>query len=425
MNRNFFRLLLSAVLMMCCVSVWAETVTGVKYIDDKGVEQTLGYPATVVDNSTTTLDAGWYIVTGELSTRTLTCNGDVHLILADGAKLTAQGWNSSPGVHVPGGRSRLTIYGQTNQTGELTATGGEYCAGIGGGNYGFGSDITINGGTVNATGGEQGAGIGGGNYGFGSHITINGGTVNATGGDGGAGIGGGQGSAPSVGMDDGGETGSGYNILIFGGTVNATGGDYGAGIGGGCNANGSNISIYGGTVTASGGDDASAIGGGDGRNIGSNIVVDADCRVLAGDNSTSTSEIKHNSDTDLASDLSKHYAFIEIDQTLLKELQCEAISAIDEAIIGVTDAYILGIASKAKNDIPNATSRKAITSKKDAALAELENLIKGFDLGKAEILGEMGTECDDCPAVRVTKGDKEVVLYAPDEVEMIKVHANE
>ena len=372
MKRNFTRLLLSAVLMMCCVGVWAETITDVKYIDDKGVEQTCP-SATLVTSSTSTLNAGWYVVSGNnVSTGTLTCNGDVHLILADGAKLTAQGWNSSPGVHVPGGRSRLIIYGQTNQTGELTANGGDYCAGIGGGNRGFGSDITINGGTVNATGGEQGAGIGGGTYGFGSHITINGGTVNATGGDGGAGIGGGHGYVPGVSMDDGGKTGAGYNILIFGGTVNATGGGGGAGIGGGCFANGSNISIYGGTVTASGGDDADAIGGGHSRHIGSNIVVDADCRVLAGDNSTSTSEIKHTSDTDLASDLSKRYAFIEIDRNIIQELQSEAISAIDEAIIGVTDAYILGIASKAKNDIPNATSRKAITSKKDAALTELE-----------------------------------------------------
>ena len=329
------KLFLSIIALTLGIGAWAQETQNVNYIDADGQQKTV--TATVVTNETGTLSNGWYVVLGVVSRGTITCNGDVHLILADGAKLKAEGWNSSPGVHVPCGRSRLTIYGQTNQTGELTANGGDYCAGIGGGNRGFGSDITINGGTVNATGGEQGAGIGGGTYGFGSHIIINGGTVNATGGDGGAGIGGGHGYVPGVTMDDGGRTGSGYNILIFGGTVNATGGSYGAGIGGGCYANGSNISIYGGTVTASGGDDADAIGGGNSRHIGSNIKVSADCKVFADGNNPPTIEIAHDSDTDLASDLSNRYAFIEIDRNIIQELQSAAIAAIDEVIAGVNN----------------------------------------------------------------------------------------
>ena len=154
-------------------------------------------------------------------------------------------------------------------SGSLKATGGKYGAGIGGGNYGSGENITITGGRVNATGGWGSAGIGGGNYGRGNYgsgktITIKGGTVTAKGGDCGAGIGGGNG-------------GIGENIKITDGTVNATGGWGGAGIGGGDGGyggygNGKNIKITDGTVTATGGIHGAGIGGGD-SGIGENITI--------------------------------------------------------------------------------------------------------------------------------------------------------
>ena len=85
------------------------------------------------------------------------------------------------------------------KAGSLTATGGDYGAGIGGGYKGNGKNITIKGGTVNAAGGNGGSGIGGGDYGSGEDITITGGTVNAAGGLDGAGIGGGyEGSGSNV-----------------------------------------------------------------------------------------------------------------------------------------------------------------------------------------------------------------------------------
>ena len=123
----------------------------------------------------------------------------------------------------------LTI-GDEDKNGKLTATGGKYGAGIGGGYYENGSDITITGGEVNATGGRYGAGIGGGDYGYGSDITITGGEINATGGVQGAGIGGGN-------------KGIGKDITISGGEVNASGGVNGAGIGGGLKSNGDNITV--------------------------------------------------------------------------------------------------------------------------------------------------------------------------------------
>ena len=69
------------------------------------------------------------------------------------------------------------------EAGSLKATGGQFGAGIGGGDHGSGKNITITGGTVTARGGKHGAGIGGGDYGSGENITINGGTVTARGGE--------------------------------------------------------------------------------------------------------------------------------------------------------------------------------------------------------------------------------------------------
>ena len=169
------------------------------------------------------------------------------------------------------------------KAGSLTATGGKYGAGIGGGEGGNGEDITITGGTVNAASGD-GAGIGGGYKGNGKNITITGGTVNAASGDGadidgGAGIGGGEygngedititggtvtatggASSAGIGVDNG------KNITNTCGTVTATGGTAGAGIGGGGDdgfyGNGENITITGGTVNAKGGVFGAGIGGG-------------------------------------------------------------------------------------------------------------------------------------------------------------------
>ena len=162
-------------------------------------------------------------------------------------------------------------------SGSLKATGGKYGAGIGGGEYYSGENITITGGRVNATGGWGSAGIGGGNYGRGNYgsgknITIKGGTVTAKGGDCGAGIGGGNG-------------GIGENIKITDGTVNATGGWGGAGIGGGDGGyggygNGKNITITDGTVTATGGIHGAGIGGGVNAS-GSNVTVSGAAQVTA------------------------------------------------------------------------------------------------------------------------------------------------
>ena len=149
---------------------------------------------------------------------------------------------------------KLTIQDDNDNAGSLTATGGYFGAGIGGGSAKAGQ-VTITGGTITAISGD-GAGIGGGQGNMGSNagnadIEISGGTIEATGGYTSAGIGGGcYGDAI---------------IKITGDAVikNATGGDFGAGIGGGGGGKG-DITISGNAKieNAQGGYTGSGIGGG-------------------------------------------------------------------------------------------------------------------------------------------------------------------
>ena len=221
-------------------------------------------------------------------------NNGGSLTIADedkNGKLTAEGGGYGAGIGggYNGTGSDITISG-----GEVKATGGSYGAGIGGGNRGTGSDITISGGEVEATGGTWSAGIGGGNRGTGSNITISGGEVEAAGGTWGAGIGGGQGgSGNKIAISGGkvnatggyagagiggGENGGGSDHSVSGGEVKATGGSYGAGIGGGCGDSGSDITISGGEVKATGGVNGAGIGGGCYRD-GNNITVSGDAKL--------------------------------------------------------------------------------------------------------------------------------------------------
>ncbi|MGI6495824.1 MAG: beta strand repeat-containing protein [Kiritimatiellia bacterium] len=165
----------------------------------------------------------------------------------------------------------------------LTATGGDYAAGIGGSFRNAGGTVEIAGGNVTAAGGYRGAGVGGGDRGTGGALTLSGGALTATGGENGAGIGGGcQGSSGNAVIDISGGTvtaqggyrgagiGSGVNgvfkgtLTISGGHVTATGGADAAGIGGGGNAYNSTVTmtVSGGTVVAQGGTAGAGIGGG-------------------------------------------------------------------------------------------------------------------------------------------------------------------
>ena len=166
---------------------------------------------------------------------------------------------------------KLTIQDDNDKAGSLTATGGYFGAGIGGGSKNAGQ-VTITGGTITAISGD-GAGIGGGQGNMGTNagnadIEISGGTIEATGGYTSAGIGGGYyGDA---------------TIKITGDAVikNAAGGDYGAGIGGGGGGNG-NVTISGNAKieNAQGGITGSGIGGGNGAS--GTVVIKDDSTVTA------------------------------------------------------------------------------------------------------------------------------------------------
>ena len=187
------------------------------------------------------------IDTGATGGAAITTSGEGNVNIELDGTNTVQSGNTHAGVEKKD-NGTLTITDE-NKDGSLTANGGTWGAGIGGGKDCSGSNITIEGGKVEATGGFAGAGIGGGAGGSGSNITISDGKVTATGGGGGAGIGGGH-------------AGIGSDIAIEGGKVEATGGYSGAGIGGGAGGSGSNITISDGKVTATGAGAGAGIGGG-------------------------------------------------------------------------------------------------------------------------------------------------------------------
>ena len=272
------------------------TVT-TSYVDASGTLHE-NVEAIPLDNTMTTLDAGWYVVNSNITVDSrIDLTGNTNLILADGYTLDVEG------IYIPLGKT-LTIYAQSdgvtagkivshpsdgaaiggisgNDNGNIViyggiieATGGENCAAIGGGDGGSGGTITIYGGNITANDPsdtyENGAGIGGGYRGSGGIITINGGTITTYSRDG-AGIGGGDG-------------GSGGIITINGGTITSTKVSRGQGarIGGGCDGAPGTIIINGGTITTVGGSGA-GIGGGKGNLANGTVTINGGVINASGD----------------------------------------------------------------------------------------------------------------------------------------------
>jgi hypothetical protein len=161
---------------------------------------TLGANVKVSIAAGATVTLGGMSINGESDMKYLwagiTCNGDATIILKDGTTNAVTGfYYDRPGIWIQPGYT-LTIKGEKEGTGKLTAgkTFG-YAAGIGAVN-GFGcGNITILGGDITAIGGGGSAGIGGSGSSSCGYILIAGGTVSATGGNGAPGIGGGWGEA--------------------------------------------------------------------------------------------------------------------------------------------------------------------------------------------------------------------------------------
>lgn len=284
MNQMKRKVLSLAMIAALCLTMlptagWAADAP-VEYIDfdENGVQITeprsCDQYSLVTENNTewnaSDENNGWYVVSGEVTIgekeapQRVTVSGDVHLILANDAKLTVNG-----GISVNAGNS-LTVYAQPAEndktTGSLTVENVEEGnAGIGGDVQQSGDTITINGGEITATGGTSGSGIGGGSKinDSGGTITINGGEITANGGDNGAGIGGGSASSGGI-------------ITINGGTIATTGGNLGAGIGGGSQQSGGTITIHGGEIVATGYSGSAGIGSGFAASIGSATVINID-----------------------------------------------------------------------------------------------------------------------------------------------------
>ncbi len=204
----------------------AETASNVSYLyyasegDARNGKTSVGaHDCTKVESSATASDVtwsttsneGWYVVEGEKTIEgQIEVTGDVHLILADGARLIGHG-----GILLTMGKS-LTIYAQSTDKSSMgaleithhTDQGGYYSAisgqklTINGGRLSFtghnmygiylytnGSDpirdasLTINGGEVTATGGIQVLAERGDANHINASLTINGGTVIADGGE--------------------------------------------------------------------------------------------------------------------------------------------------------------------------------------------------------------------------------------------------
>ena len=118
-------------------AIVASAEDSVTYIDENGTEKTV--EATALTSSDDSWTEGWYVVNDEVTIdEHIELQGEVNLILADGATLTA-----NYGIQV--GNATLNIYGQSASTGALMASGDD---GIRIGN----GAITINGGKVTAIG---------------------------------------------------------------------------------------------------------------------------------------------------------------------------------------------------------------------------------------------------------------------------------
>ena len=172
----------------------------VNYIDENGGSQSCLNYTTVLSQTDWGIkgETSWYVVKDTVHIQdTIFLYGNINLILCDGAKLIA---DESMIVNV---NNSLTIYGQTQGTGELEAHGGNVGAAIGSWVWNQVGDITIHGGKITAiSGGSDSAAIGGGYCNDGntsngysekeSQITITGGIVTASCGNGAEAIGNGR-----------------------------------------------------------------------------------------------------------------------------------------------------------------------------------------------------------------------------------------
>lgn len=83
---------------------------------------------------------------------------------------------------------------------------------------------------------------------------------------------------------------------------------------------------------------------------------------------------------------------------------------------------MIEILHTSNQDIASSVNKRYVIAKdvatgaKEAAIVAIAALKSAYSSG----LGEMGEPCEDCPVVEVTKGDKTVKLYNPENVKFKK-----
>ena len=145
----------------------AEPDTGVviQYKAADGQMRTRMATPVTSSNAAVTWEDSWYYVTGDVTLSAgVTVSGSVCLILGDGATLTTTGAYDCAGVNVANGNT-LTIYGQVEGDGALTATGGGNAAGIGGNTSEGWGTIHVYACNITANSSGSGRGIGKSNWG--------------------------------------------------------------------------------------------------------------------------------------------------------------------------------------------------------------------------------------------------------------------
>lgn len=270
-KRCIVSLLLCICLIFACCPIETLAIgTTYTYINEDGQPASISIPSSnVIDEdwveswgeSSPVSLSGWYVVTDTSGTalqlnQPLVVSGVVFLILADGADLSIVA-NNEPGIRLEGSNS-LTIFGQTEGTGKLTALG-VYNAGIGGDGGGI---LTVYGGEVRGIGRRGGAGIGGSGGRDGCTVNIYGGKIVASAQ---------YSESASIGGGKFYDTlpGNGGTVNIYGGEVTATEStSSGAAIGGSYGGDGGTVNIYGGTVEAKSGVGGAGIGSGEGGHGG-------------------------------------------------------------------------------------------------------------------------------------------------------------
>ena len=242
--KKILSVITAAVMIFCLMppvrSFALDKVSAVEYTanaDNSVSKADVTFSAEKIDGSFDNLSSGNYYVSGNVViSKRIEVSGDVNLILTDGCSLTAK-----KGIHLKEGNS-LTIYGQTNSTGTLTAEICNYAqAAIGGNDKENAGTVQIHGGKIIAQYDADllrvyapcGAAIGGGNEGNGGNVTVFGGTVDIQ-----------QCDTDTAGIG-GGYKGKGGTVKIYGGDITASNG-----IGGGSDGANGDLYIYGGNVKA-------------------------------------------------------------------------------------------------------------------------------------------------------------------------------